>query len=204
MRRATDAGDARPGKVAFGRGRPWIRLQLLEAERHLIGFGIDLEHAKRELLADRENVAGLGDAGERDVADVQQSVKSRLDFDECAVRHERANRTGDGVSRLQRGAAGGELGAGLLFKHDAAIDDDVFIGDVELGDAAGDLLADESFELRSIARAAAAGRHEGANANVDGEAALDDAGDGTGDGELFCKGLPREPTSRAAARRESA
>jgi hypothetical protein len=29
--------------------------------------------------------------------------------------------------------------AGLLFENDAAIDDDVFIGDVELGDAAGDL-----------------------------------------------------------------
>ena len=88
----------------------------------------------------------------------------------------------------ERGAAAGELTAGLLFKNHAAIDDDVFIGDVELGDAAGDLCADEGFELGGIAGAAAAGGHEGANADVDAEAALDDGGDGAGDGDLFGEG----------------
>ena len=75
--------------------------------------------------------------------------------------------------------------AGLLFENDAAIDDDIFIGDVELGDAAGDLLADEGFELGCIAGAAAAGGHEGADADVDAEAALDDCGDGAGDGDFL-------------------
>ena len=79
-------------------------------------------------------------------------------------------------------------GAGLLFEDDAAIDDYVFVGDVELGDAAGDFCADHFFELGGIACAAAAGRHEGADADVDGEAALDDGGDGADDGQLFSEG----------------
>ncbi len=37
---------------------------------------------------------------------------------------------------LHGGEAAFLLGAGLLFENDAAIDDDIFIGDVELGDAA--------------------------------------------------------------------
>ena len=87
--------------------------------------------------------------------------------------------------------------ARLLFEHHAAIDDHIFIGDVELGDAAGDLLADQRFELGGVARAAAAGGHEGAHADVDAEAALDDGGDGAGDGDFFSEGaLQRRPVAR--------
>ena len=46
-------------------------------------------------------------------------------------------------------------------------------------------LADEGFELGGVARAAAAGGHEGADADVDAEAALDHSGDGAGDGDLL-------------------
>ena len=63
---------------------------------------------------------------------------------------------------------------GLLFEDDAAIDDYIFVSDVELGDAAGDFSADHFFEFGCIARAAAAGGHEGADTDVDGEAAFDD------------------------------
>ena len=80
------------------------------------------------------------------------------------------------------------FGAGLFFENDAAIDDNVFVGDVELGDAAGDLGADQLLELGRIAGAAAAGGHEGAHADVDAEAALDHAGDGADDGELLSEG----------------
>ena len=79
-------------------------------------------------------------------------------------------------------------GAGLLFEDDAAIDDDVFIGDVELGDAAGDLRADKLFELDGVFGSAAAGGHEGAHADIDREAALDDFGDGADDGKLLGEG----------------
>ena len=80
------------------------------------------------------------------------------------------------------------LSARLLFEDYATIDDYVFVGDVELGDAAGDFGADHFLELGGVAGAAAAGGHEGAYTDVDGEAALDNGGDGADHGELFCEG----------------
>ena len=197
------AGDALAGQEAVGRGGPGFGLKLLEAERDFLGFGIDLEDFELEFLADGEHVFGLGDAGVGDVADVEQAVEA-ADVDERAVGHEGADGAGDGVALLERGAAAGERAAGLLFEDDAAIDDDVFIGDVELGDAAGDLGADELFELGGVAGSAAAGGHEGADADVDAEAALDDGSDGADDGESSRRRRLRGPTSRGAARLGSA
>ena len=95
---------------------------------------------------------------------------------------------GSDVADRHGGVARCAGGAGLLFKDDAAIDDDVFIGDFELGDAAGDLSADELFELDCVFGSAAAGGHEGAHADIDGEAALDDVSDGADDGKLLGEG----------------
>ena len=84
----------------------------------------------------------------------------------------------------------------MFFKDDAAVDDYVFFRGVKIGDTAGDLLADQGFELGGIAGAAAAGRHEGAYANVNAGATLDDGGDGAGNGKLLLKGsLKRGPVS---------
>ena len=47
---------------------------------------------------------------------------------------------------------------------------------------------DESFEFGGVASSAAAGGHEGAHADVDAEAALDDGGYGSGDGNFFGEG----------------
>ena len=49
---------------------------------------------------------------------------------------------------------------GFLFHHRAAIDDDIFVIDIELDDAASDLLTDQLFHLRRVADAAARSRHE--------------------------------------------
>jgi hypothetical protein len=170
MRRSPEAGDGagdalaglkRSGAVSQGSG-----CKLLEAEGDFLGFGIDFEDADLEFLADGEHIFGLVDAGVGDVADVEQAVDA-AEVDECAVGHEGADGAGDGVAFLHGGAAAFEQAAGLLFKHDAAIDDYVFIGDVELGDAAGDLGADELFELGGVFGSAAAGGHEGADADID-------------------------------------
>ncbi len=77
----------------------------------------------------------------------------------------------------------------MLLGDDAAVDDYIFLGGVELGDAAGDLGADELFHLGDFARAGARSGHEGADADVDGEAALDDGGDGTDDRRLVGEGF---------------
>ena len=88
----------------------------------------------------------------------------------------------------------------MLFEDDAAIDDDVFVSDVELGDAAGDFGADHFFEFGGIARTAAAGGHEGAHTDVDGEAALDNGGDGADHRELLQRRPLQARTSRGAGK----
>ena len=79
---------------------------------------------------------------------MQQTIESGFNFDKRSVGHEGAYRAADRVAGSKRGAAAGHLTTGLLLKYNAAIDDDVFIGDVELGDAAGNLSADEGFATR--------------------------------------------------------
>jgi len=109
--------------------------------------------------------SGLGDAAVGDVADVQQPVDA-AQIDERAVRHEAADGAANGVAFLQGLVAGLDEAAGLLFKDDAAIDDYVLVGDVELGDAAVDLGSDQLLHLGGILGSAAAAGHEGADADI--------------------------------------
>ena len=121
------AGDALAGLEALGHGLPGLGLKLLEAERELLGFRIDLENADLDFLADGEHVFRLVDAGVRHVADVQQAVDA-AQVDERAVGHQGADGAGDDVAFLHGGAAAFVHAARLLFEHHAAIDDDVFVG----------------------------------------------------------------------------
>ena len=135
---------------------------------------------------------------------MEQAVDA-ADIDECAVGHEGADGAGDGCRPPSWPRVGLKRGAGLLFEHDAAIDDYIFIGDIELGDAAGDLGADQLLKLGGVAGSAAAGGHEGADADIDGEAAFDDGGDGANDGQFCSKAASRADQSRGCAtlKRES-
>jgi hypothetical protein len=82
----------------------------------------------------------------------------------------------------------------LFFGDDAAIDDYVFVGNVELGDANANFLADELLHLGCVARAAARGRQKGADADIDVQAAFDDAGYGADDrGFLLERALKAAP-----------
>ncbi len=78
------AGDALADLVALGGRFPRLGLKLLQAERNLLRFRIDLEDADLDLLADGEHVLRLVDAGPRDVADVEKAVDA-AEIDECAV-----------------------------------------------------------------------------------------------------------------------
>jgi hypothetical protein len=118
---------------------------------------------------------------------VEQAINA-ANVDECTIGHEGADGSSDEVSLFHGFAAGGGEAAGLLFEDNATIDNYVFVGDVELGDAAVDLGADELFEFGCVARAAAAGWHKGANAYVDADAAFDDFSDGADDGCLVGEG----------------
>jgi hypothetical protein len=70
------------------------------------------------------------------------------------------------VAFLHGFAAGFQYAARLLFQNHAPIDNHVFIGHVELGDAAGNLRAHQLFQLGGVLGAAAAGRHKGAHAHI--------------------------------------
>ncbi len=181
------ARDALAGLVALGNGLPGLRLELLEAEGDFAGFGIDLEDLYLDLLARGKDVFGLGDAGPGDVGDVEQAVDT-AEVDEGAVRCEVADGAGDDVAFAELGVTGLGGGERLLFQDSAAVDDDVFVGDVELGDEAGDLLADWGLDIGGVAGPAAAQRHEGAHANVHAESAFDCGGDSAGDGHLLGEG----------------
>ena len=118
---------------------------------------------------------------------MQQAINA-AQVDECAVGHEAADRARDRVASLQGLAEALGEAARLLFEDHAAIDHHIFIGDVQLGDAAGDLGADQLFQLRRVVRAAARGGHEGPDAHIHAEAALDDLGDRAHDGGLVGEG----------------
>ena len=110
-------------------------------------------------------------------------------IDEGAVLGEAADGPGDDVALADLGVAAVLVGALLLLGEHAAVDDDILVGDVELDDADAELLADQFAELGGVAGAAAGGGHEGAGADVDGEAAFDHGGDGAENGLLVGKGL---------------
>ena len=81
---------------------------------------------------------------------------------------------------------------GFLFQYRATIDDDIFVIDVELDDAAANLLPDQLLHLRSVAQTAARRRHERARSHVHAEAALDCAGDAAGN-DFFGFECARQP-----------
>ena len=115
---------------------------------------------------------------------MQQSVHA-ADVDEGAVIGEVANRAGDDVTFLELCVALLFDGALFFLHHHAAVDDQVFVGYIEFSDPAAYLLPDQLFHFCGIANAAARGRHEGADADIDAEAAFDLGADGADDGRLL-------------------
>ena len=179
------AGDALPGDEAHG--LPGLGLKLLEAKGDFFGLRVDFEDFELEFLANGEHVFRLGDADVGDVADVQQAVDA-AQVDECAVGHDAADRARDRIALLHRAAPDFREAPRLLFKNHAPIDNNIFVCDIELGDTAGDLRSHQLFQFRRVLGSAAAGGHEGADTDIDRNAALDDLGDGADDGQLLGEG----------------
>src|ERR1700727_1325886 len=65
---------------------PWVLQRLLEAERNAALGGVDLEHLDLDLLAGRDDLAGVDVLlGPRHFGDVDEALDARLKLDEGAV-----------------------------------------------------------------------------------------------------------------------
>src|SRR5271156_1165905 len=99
-----------------------------------------------------------------------------------------------GVAFFQFREAALFAGALFILRDGAAIDDYVFVFDVEFDDAAADFLLNQFFEFGGIVGSAARSGHEGSHSDINAHPPLDHACDCTDDsrllGERFLQRLP--------------
>src|SRR5271157_2294369 len=151
---------------------PWIWLELLHAKRNAPLLRVDLQNLDFNLLAQREHVRRLVDPAPSDVTDMQQPVHS-ANIDESAVIGEPADRATHRFSFGDLGVAALLHRALLLFGDGAAVHHYIFLRDVELGNAAANLLPHQLLHLGSVACSAARGRHERSHSHIHAEPAFD-------------------------------
>src|SRR5580704_1366875 len=144
---------------------PRIRLKLLHADRDAPLLGINLQNLDFDLLPDGQHVCRLAHAAPGYIADVQQRVHT-ADIDESPVIGQAANRSLHGCAFLDLGVAASFGCAFFFFSDHAAVYDHVFVGFVELGDAAANFLFYQLLHFGCVAYAAARSRHEGAHSHV--------------------------------------
>src|SRR5271165_5115785 len=72
--------------MPLGKSLPWVLQGLLEAERDAALGRVDLEHLDLDLLAGRDDLAGMDVLlGPGHLGDVDQALDARLEFDERAI-----------------------------------------------------------------------------------------------------------------------
>src|SRR5215475_4876279 len=171
------------------RGRDFSRIgrHLFKAERNLPVLSVDFQNLQVEHITDGELYRRIGYASPRDIAHMQQAIDT-ADINKRAVVLERPHSPAYGGAFLNRLERVLPHLIGFFFHHAAAIDNDIFVIDIELDDAAPDLLADQLFHIRGVTHAAARRRHEGAGSEIDGETAFHLTGDAAGNDFLVFEG----------------
>ena len=168
---------------------PGIGTELLEAERDAAAFAIVLEDLDFDFSANLHDFCRILDALPGHVGDVQQAVDT-AEVHERAVFDEVLDHALEHNAFLQVLEEAVTLGAVFGFEHFATRNNDVVAQLVELDDLEFERLA---FEVRSIANRTDVDQRTGQErthgADVDGEAALDLAGDDADDGFLEFVGL---------------
>ena len=150
--------------------------------------GIDLEHLGFDCLSHRKYICGFVDAVPGDLAHVQQPVHA-AQVNESAIVGEAADRAAHDFAFADLRVAAFFDAALFLFGEGAAVNHYIFLGRIELDDAAADFLPDQFLHLGGVAYAAARGRHERSHSNIHAEAALDYAVTVPDDRRLVGEGL---------------
>src|SRR5271165_992682 len=151
---------------------PGLGLKLFQAERNPPLLGFDLQDPGLDLLPDREQICRILNATPSHVADVKQAVDT-AEVDKSSVSGEAADRAADCVTFTQLPVPALLSALLLLFHYGSTVHHHIFIGDLELDNPATDLLPNQVLHLGSITRSAARRRHEGANADINAQAAFD-------------------------------
>ena len=166
------AAHARANRIAILHRRPRILHELLVAERDALGGRVVLQDDHVDFVVDLEELRRMADAAPRHVGDVQQAVDA-AEVDERAV-------VGDVLHRAAQHLALGErlerrlllLGV-LFFEQRLAREHDVAALLVDLDDAHPELLPLQRIEIADRSHVDLRSGKERADADVDGEAALD-------------------------------
>ena len=160
---------------------PRIVEQLLHAERDTVGLVVDLDDLDLHLLADVEHLGRVIDAPPRDVGDVQQAVDA-AEVDERTVVGDVLDHAVDDLTLFEvLHQLLALLGAGL-FQHGAAGDDDVAAAAIHLQDLERLRHVHQRADVADRTDVDLRARQERHGAvEIDGEAALDLAGDDAGD-----------------------
>ena len=142
---ADDASaDVRADRIAMLGVQPGVGGELLEAERNALLVFVELQHLDLNLVADVDQVAGMGETSPGHVGDVQQAVEA-AQIDECAVLGEVLDHAGQHGAFFQMLERLGFLFVLLFFQNLLARDHDVAALLVQLDD--GDF-EDLAFERR--------------------------------------------------------
>ena len=176
---------------------PRIGAELLQAQGDALTLAVELQDAHVDLFADLHDLGRMLDALPRHVGDVQQAVDA-AEIHERTVVGEVLDHALDGRAFLQIVEQRRALGAVFLLDHGAPRDHDVIALLVELDDLEFERLV---LEVRGIAHRPhvdqGAGQKGAHVVDLDGEAALDPAGDDADDHFLFLEGrLEARPGAR--------
>src|SRR5581483_9512244 len=147
---------------------PGILADLLQTQGDPLGVGVELQHLDAHVVADLEQLGGMGDPAPGYVGDVQQAVDA-AEVDERTVLGEVLDDALDDLAFLQflEGLAL-ELGALLLEQH-APREDDVAALLVELDDLESVALADERVQVADRPQVYLRSREERLHAAADGD-----------------------------------
>src|SRR5690606_19287181 len=180
-----DVGDlaeqAGAVRVTAGDVLPRIVAQLLQAQRDAVALAGELQHAHVQLVADVDHLGRGPHALPGHVGDAQQAVDA-AEGDEGAGVGEVLDHALDDRAFLQALQQGLALDAVLALDHRAARHHHVVAATVQLDDLELEFLALEVTRVAHGAHVHQGAGQEGADvADVDGEAALDLAGNAAGD-----------------------